>query len=513
MFMKSLLRRHLVEIIFIFGLCALAFFLRSYALYRDLFFAFDQGRDAWEIVKLQQGDLTLIGPVTGLVGVFLGPFWYYLLLPLYWIGRGNPVVPALAMIGLHTLCVAIIYSVSKRIVSWKAGVISSVLFTISFSNIMFSRWLSNPSPLPFFSLLSFITVWIALASKKIIYFVLAGFLFGLCMQLEAANAVWYIPTVALVYFFESFFADRKLITIKEKMVRYLQWGTLTAIGFGTTLIPQVLFELKWHFLISKNLLLAFQTTHNITLAESLPTRLNLLFSLYSRGMIGDRVLLGLPILALLIILTLVLRRQFTLNRGLRIILCWFLVPLFFHSIYTGNYGNFWDYYVVAQHVPLYILIGALIGLGMKYYPRAKLFLSGLTIVFLICSAGLNYERWKGFLTPYEDRFSLQMQVEATKWIASKAGTNAYGTWVYTPDAQDQAHRYVFYWIGKQTHSMPALHVEQQPLIFMVVEDDPGHAKRRDEWIATNQSFGELIETKKFGAITVFMMKNTFISQR
>ncbi len=509
--MKAILQRHFFEIVFLVGLCASAFYLRSYALYRDLFFAFDQGRDAWEIVKLMQGDLTLIGPVTGLTGVFLGPFWYFVLLPLYWIGKGNPVVPAVGMIGLHTLCVAIIYSVAKRISSWKAGVISSVLFTISFSNIMFSRWLSNPSPLPFLSLLSFITLWKAIASKKMCYFVVAGLLFGLCMQLEAANAVWYIPTVILVYAYEVVFVEKKLGTFKEKVLTLLQWGVFTAIGFCLTLIPQLLFELKWNFLISKNLITAFSTTHSITLAESLPTRLRLLFELYSRGMIGDRVVLGLPIAVLLVVLLIVLRRHFQQNRGLRIILLWFLVPLFFHAIYTGNYGNFWDYYAVAQHVPLYILIGALIGLAMSVYSRAKPLLTGITVVLLLSSAILNYERWKGFLTPYADRFSLQMQVEATRWIASKAGTTRYGTWVYTPDAQDQAHRYVFYWIGKQTKSMPGPHVEQEPLIFMVVEDDPGHAKRREEWLATNQTFGNLLETKKFGAITVYMMENTFIT--
>jgi len=511
--MKALLQRHIWEIVFLFGLCSLAFFLRSYALYRDLFFAFDQGRDAWEIVKMQQGDLTLIGPVTGLAGVFLGPFWYYLLFPLYWIGNGNPVVPALGMIALHTFCVAIIYSISKRIANWKAGVISSVLFTISFSNIMFSRWLSNPAPLPFFSLLSFICVWKALTTKKSQFFILAGILFGLCMQLEAANAVWYIPTVALLYAYEVLFVEKNLSSIKEKLLVFFRWGIFTALGFGITLAPQMLFEMKWNFLISKNLLTAFETTHSITLAESLPTRLRLLFELYSRGMIGDRIILGLPILALLLILLFALRRQFYQNRGLRIIISWFMVPLFFHAIYTGNFGNFWDYYVVAQHVPLYIMIGSLIGLGITLFPRAKLLLTSLMVFFLISSVVLNYERWKGFLTPYADRFSLQMQVEATKWIASKAGSTRYGTWVYTPDAQDQAHRYVFYWIGRQLQSMPGQHVEQEPLIFMVVEDDAGHAKRRSEWIATNQTFGNLIETKKFGAITVFMMENTFITQQ
>ncbi len=53
--------------------CAVRFFNLSESLY----FTYDQGRDAYAIQRIVHGDLTLIGPTTGLEGFFTGPAWYY----------------------------------------------------------------------------------------------------------------------------------------------------------------------------------------------------------------------------------------------------------------------------------------------------------------------------------------------------------------------------------------------------------------------------------------------------
>src|SRR3972149_12322614 len=72
-----------------------AFFIRAYRTGDLLAFYFDQGRDALVIWKLwYEGKPFLIGPVTGLSGIFLGPFYYYLIAPFYLVGRGDPVYPA-----------------------------------------------------------------------------------------------------------------------------------------------------------------------------------------------------------------------------------------------------------------------------------------------------------------------------------------------------------------------------------------------------------------------------------
>src|SRR3989304_6618507 len=75
----------------IFGILVLAFFVRVYRQSELLGFYYDQGRDALIIWDLwHKATPFLIGRVTGLPGIFLGPFYYYLIAPLYLIGGGNP---------------------------------------------------------------------------------------------------------------------------------------------------------------------------------------------------------------------------------------------------------------------------------------------------------------------------------------------------------------------------------------------------------------------------------------
>jgi hypothetical protein len=54
-------------------------------------FTFDQSRDMLDIRTLGEfKDLAVMGPTTSINGLRLGPFYYYLNLPAYWIGGGNP---------------------------------------------------------------------------------------------------------------------------------------------------------------------------------------------------------------------------------------------------------------------------------------------------------------------------------------------------------------------------------------------------------------------------------------
>ncbi|MBI4157851.1 hypothetical protein HY502_03320, partial [Candidatus Woesebacteria bacterium] len=80
---------------FLIGLLLIsAFLLRVYRVGEILGFYFDQGRDALIIWDLwHSGKLFLIGPTTGIAGIFRGPFYYYLIAPFYLLGGGDPVYP------------------------------------------------------------------------------------------------------------------------------------------------------------------------------------------------------------------------------------------------------------------------------------------------------------------------------------------------------------------------------------------------------------------------------------
>jgi len=99
----------------IFIIWALGFFLRTYRQSSLLPFYYDQGRDAKmaaDIISLK--NFPAIGPTTGISGLFLGPFWYYLITPGYFIASGNPVVASYFIAFLESLTIPLIFFLLKK---------------------------------------------------------------------------------------------------------------------------------------------------------------------------------------------------------------------------------------------------------------------------------------------------------------------------------------------------------------------------------------------------------------
>ncbi len=493
-----------LQLLVLIFLCFICFLLRSYETYRDLVFTYDQGRDAIMMQKIESGHPTLIGPVTGLDGVYLGPFWYYLIFPFYFLGQGNPVFAAIEMKLFSVGVVIFLYMWGRKAKLSYAGLLAGALYTFSFSNIIFARWLSNPVPLPFFAILGFYTLWSALQSKKWWLFAFTGFIFGCCLQLEAANAFWFIPSTAVIFFVETGIQPWK----RDRAGTLRRMAALIG-GFSLTVLPQFLFELKYHFLITKNLLRAFQTTHETSLLENLPHRIPLLFELYGRGLFEKQSWLFIYISLVFLIALYMFRKVLFASQAWRIAAIWFFVPCVFHILYTGNHGNFWDYYVISQHVALYLLLGLTLALIARI-PKWRSLATILAASLLVVSSAVNLSKWQEIIPPYASRFSLQEQVDANTWITQQSKGESYGIWVYTPSAQDDPYRYIFNWQGKKTGIYPGDHVEQQSLIYLVVEDDAVFWKRERDWISERMKFGTLLERKRFGALTVYKLHNTFI---
>ena len=88
-----------------------------YLLKGDILFHVDIARDFLvleEIVFLKK--LTLIGARSGgIPGLFHGPLWFYLNLPAFLIGKGNPLFVGLFWIILFALSLIIIYNIAKKV--------------------------------------------------------------------------------------------------------------------------------------------------------------------------------------------------------------------------------------------------------------------------------------------------------------------------------------------------------------------------------------------------------------
>lgn len=144
--MTNFLKKNLPWIIPLGLIFAFGLYFRIYRLNDLLGFYYDSARDALVVYEIiRNGKFTLIGPTTGIEGIFLGPFYYYLLAPGYLLGNGNPATAATLIATLNALAIFPIFFTGKKLFNPLAGLIAALIFGFSWDGITFARWLANPS--------------------------------------------------------------------------------------------------------------------------------------------------------------------------------------------------------------------------------------------------------------------------------------------------------------------------------------------------------------------------------
>ena len=85
-------------------------FLRLYRVPDTLMFLGDQGRDALIVARIfKEFDPVLIGPVTSVGNLYLGPLYYYFMLPFLWLSYPSPLGPVYAVAIFSTLNLFLLY--------------------------------------------------------------------------------------------------------------------------------------------------------------------------------------------------------------------------------------------------------------------------------------------------------------------------------------------------------------------------------------------------------------------
>ncbi len=150
---KVLKRLPLPKIILVI-LLALAAFLRLYNLKNSLQFQGDQGRDAMIVAQIfTENNLVFIGPVTSVGNMYLGPLYYYFMLPFLWLSYPSPMGPAYAVAILGIITVWLMYRFGKELIGKKAALIATTFFTFTGTVIVYTRFSWNPNPAPLVSAL------------------------------------------------------------------------------------------------------------------------------------------------------------------------------------------------------------------------------------------------------------------------------------------------------------------------------------------------------------------------
>lgn len=232
---KSLISPYLLLALIV----VLAFLLRIAWLNSNFFFGFEQGRDMLKLREILSGDLTLVGPKTDISGVFHGALSYYIPLVPFVVFGGNPMAIIISYIVVNSVAIVFLFLAVKELYNERTAWLSSIFYAVSYSAIIYSRWLSNPNLIPalvifyFFFLVKSKNDWKWLALAAITWSVMVHLIVVVPLSLI-------IPTLIYLY--------------TEKVDLNFKKAIMSLISIPIILSTYALFEYKFDFRMTKSLL-------------------------------------------------------------------------------------------------------------------------------------------------------------------------------------------------------------------------------------------------------------------
>jgi 4-amino-4-deoxy-L-arabinose transferase-like glycosyltransferase len=154
---SKFIRANKTELALLFLILLVASFLRLYRIADYMTFLGDEGRDAIAVKRIiVDHKFRLIGPVTSIGNMYLGPLYYYLITPAMFISGLSPLGPAVMVALLGIATVGLLWWAGREWFDRPVGLLAAFLYSISPVVLIYSRSSWNPNVMPFFA---FLTIW------------------------------------------------------------------------------------------------------------------------------------------------------------------------------------------------------------------------------------------------------------------------------------------------------------------------------------------------------------------
>jgi len=510
-------RKLLKEYWAFFLYAAFGIFWRFWNFRNSLYFIYDQGRDAVALEKIAHGHISLVGPTTGLGGLYLGPLWYYVSLPGFLIVRGNPYGMCLWMMTIACIALPLYWYLAHRWFKKKFwAIIAAVLLAVIPGSLQASIFIWNPLlsvPLMLGVLLCFWKTRYPSEERWSRWWLGSGFfLLALTLQSEFAYAVFFMPVCFLA-----------IPWIRQKK----DWKdfVVAAGAVGVTLIPQALFEVLHRLIMTRSLLRSLaDSSQSVSWSQLFAQRPQQLLDSTTELLFGPGN--ATPLLNLLFVALIVLgyfglwktfRQRATKKTDYQQKFLWQLTALFalipypFYLLWRGNHGYFFNYYITSHFIFLVPLV--VLGLVQLFRFSGKNLLMKIVVAILVVSVlavfgATSFRHWESSVGNPENNAGLAKMLAAVTRVYQWREEDKLDPWVvriYTANVYTEQYDYLFGWYAQRYHLPTPITVRNgNETKWYVVVESRAHVipVLFDPWYAAATKGGTKIREEQIGVLTL-----------
>lgn len=474
------------------AIIVLAIFLRIFNIKNTLLFHFDQGYHGLAIREIWENrSIKLLGHKTDIEGIYHGSIFYYFMLPLYLLSFWNPAGVSTSLALLDGLSIIFIFLTAKKLFNNKIGLVAALLYAVSYSAISYSRWLSNVTPIPFFS--SVLLYFLARSKGSSVKdFSCALFIGGLIAQFNGAIGFFFLP-LFLAY---ALYFRKSLFNKKANLLIYV-------FVYLIPQIPLVLFDLRHNFLVTTSIYRHFLEGSSLSvsgggLLANLLLLLNEMLNIFSYKVSA----IGLIILFWVVYaISSIWRNKDEATKNVKLLLYGALIIFLGLVFYQGINGFF-----MVGLIPFLVVIVAWSIDVLLRKKETKL----LGLIVIISVVVINLFHFRGFFKPgfnlvpigTSNLITLQDRIRVIDFMYRVADGDSFKTEKYIiPYYQEQPWDYLFKsYALKKYNYLPS---EDGNKTFIIYEPDYDYDYRLQTWLEEKtEKYGERKAVFKSNNLTV-----------
>ncbi len=419
----------------------------------NFLFNMDNARDMVDVREMVVlGKPRLTGPNSAIEGLFNGPAWYYFLAVPFVISGGDPYASILMEIALWAIGGFFLLKLVSR---WGNLLVISIgaIWVASNYVVLTNLYAFNPNPVILLTPLFIYLLVEYLQKGKRIFIILAWFLAGLFFNFEMNFGI-FMPIIILA----SVILTKNIHFLKQK------WFWVGVGVFIFTLLPQLIFDLRHEFLMSKAILKHLGESGSLNILTRFQIIFKTFYDSFSATMMNHKLFSGIILASLLF----VLKKDPVVIVSLSLILVPFLgyliLPVTVNSWHLG-----------AEMAAGIILVGFLI----KRFSFFSIF-----IIFFALSNMVNF-----FLhdlgKPNMDPSLFKNEIAAIDYVYKYADGKNFKAYAYLPSVYDYPYQYLFWWYGKKKY-------DYIPGEYVYSANKPQYIPGQDKFQGVKNNFSGLV---------------------